>query len=72
MQSYANRGGESGVDAYEIGSDYIRVQFKSGDPYEYSYESCDQASVETMKKLARDGQGLHSFIMNNVKNDYVR
>jgi hypothetical protein len=38
MERYRNIGGDSGVSAYEIGTDYIRVKFSgTGRTYTYSY-----------------------------------
>ena len=33
MERYQNLGGNSGVVAYEIGQDFIRVQFSDGSIY---------------------------------------
>jgi len=72
MTNYLNLGGDSGVSAYEIGSDYISVQFSTGKIYTYSYASAGSQNIETMKTLAVNGSGLNSFIMKNVRNDFVR
>ena len=72
MESYANAGGDSGVVAYEVGDDSIAVQFKGGAEYLYNYASTGQANVEQMKKLARAGQGLNSYISRVVKKAYAR
>lgn len=55
MQLYKNLGGNSGVRAFEVGGDYIDVQFSSGRTYRYSYESAGSVKVEEMKKLAMQG-----------------
>lgn len=65
-------GGNSNVIAYEIGPDWIRVQFGTGSPYVYSYRSAGPGPVERMKQLARAGRGLNSFINTHVKHLYVR
>lgn len=74
MAHYKNLGGNSGIVAYEIDSDSITVQFGSGQVrnYLYTYASAGRENVEKMKSLARAGQGLHSFIMRNVKTGYER
>ncbi|MFK7797518.1 MAG: hypothetical protein AB8E82_08700 [Aureispira sp.] len=72
MQIYLNRNGKSGISAYEIGTDYISVQFSNGKIYTYSYTSAGSQNVEIMKELAQNGYGLNSYIMKNVKNNYVR
>lgn len=70
MERYANRSGQSGVSAYEIGVDYIRVRFSSGDTYKYSYRKAGQSNVENMKRLAKKGSGLNSYINTYVKFKY--
>lgn len=69
-QEYADPDGDSSVDAYEIGEDYIRVRFSDGSVYLYTYASAGAPHIERMKELARSGDGLNSYIMNNVKYDY--
>lgn len=72
MQRYRNAQGDSGVAAYEIGPDYIRVQFRHGATYQYDYASTGQLPVERMKRLAASGQGLATFISRFVKGNYTR
>lgn len=70
MVPYANRGGDSNVAAYEAAADFIRVEFKDGSVYLYTYASAGEANIERMKELARAGEGLNSFINKNVKYSY--
>lgn len=73
MKNYLNRGGNSNISAYEIGDDFITVYFKgSSKSYTYSYRSAGAGHIEEMKQLARNGSGLNSYIMLNVKNDFER
>ena len=72
MTRYKNLGGNSNVISYEIGIDYIKVQFSSGSPYEYSYRSAGASNVERAKILAQNGCGLNSFIMTNMRKLYER
>lgn len=72
MKRYANLGGNSKVLFYEYGDDYITVQFRTGTPYTYSYQSAGASNVEEMKRLADSGCGLNSFIMRNVRTRYER
>ena len=71
MERYYDIDGDSNVEAYEIGTDYIRVKF-NGTPkiYTYSYWGAGQGNVEAMKKLARQGDGLNSYINLNAKYRY--
>lgn len=73
MQRYLDIDGDSNVEAYDIGPDYIRVKFfGTAKIYQYSYQSAGRENVETMKGLAKNGDGLNSFINRNVKYLYVR
>ena len=72
MERYKNLGGNSGVVGYEIGTDFIRVQFSDGSVYLYTYASAGAHNVEQMKQLARMGQGLNAFINRHVRKAYER
>ena len=72
MQRYANRGGDSGVVAYQTSEDSITVEFRDGTVYLYNYESTTKDVVEHMKLLAEQGQGLNAFITRNVGKRYAR
>lgn len=71
MERYKNLSGQSGVVAYEIGSDSIKVQFKDGHVYLYNYASTGSQNVEHMKSLAIAGSGLNSFISRVVKKNFA-
>ncbi len=69
METYRNSGGNSGVLAYEIGSDHILIRFSGNSRiYSYSYSKAGQHHVETMKRFAESGSGLNSYINRYVKN----
>lgn len=71
MERYRNRAGDSGVSAYEIGNDYIKVKFSSSfRTYIYSYRKAGNSHVENMKRLAQSGSGLNSYINRYVKHLY--
>jgi hypothetical protein len=72
MERYKNLGRDSGVAAYEIGPDFIRVQFNDGWVYLYTYVSAGAQNIEHMKQLATHGQGLNAFINTNVRKAYAR
>lgn len=72
MERYKNLGGDSGVVAYEIGPDFIRVQFSDGAIYLYTYASAGSHNIEQMKQLATRGQGLNTFINTTVRKAYAR
>jgi hypothetical protein len=71
MERYGNRGGDSGVSTYEIGSDYIKVKFSGNAKiYTYSYRRAGSVHVENMKRLAKSGSGLNAYINKYVKFAY--
>lgn len=72
MEPYRNIAGNSGVVAYEIGPDYITVEFSDGGTYRYTYASASMENVERMKGLAQAGQGLNTFISTTVSKLYER
>ncbi len=72
MEPYRNIQGNSGVRAYEIGADYITIEFSDGAVYRYTYASAGEENVERMKGLAEAGQGLNTFLSTNVMKLYER
>lgn len=72
MKKYQNLNGNSGVLAYEIEDEAIRVQFSEGKIYRYTYISAGKEHVEQMKILAEAGKGLSTYISQNVKGDYEK
>ncbi|WP_312389819.1 hypothetical protein [Chryseobacterium sp.] len=72
METYSNRNGDSGISGYQIGSNYILIQFTTGSIYEYTYSSAGASNIETMKNLARSGSGLNGYINSYVKHKYSR
>ncbi|SIT44272.1 conserved hypothetical protein [Paraburkholderia ribeironis] len=74
MERYRNLSGDSGVDAYEIGDEFVKVRFRSGDVYWYTQASVGARHVAALKCLARRGQGLSAYISQHpeVKEGYAR
>lgn len=71
MNHYQNKGGDSNIAAFEIGSDFIKVKFNDNSVYLYTYASAGQQNIEEMKRLAIQGQGLNSFINKNARDGYA-
>lgn len=65
------QGANSGVAAYNTGPNFIVIQFRSGERYLYNYVTPGRKHVETMKKLARQNEGLATYISQHVKNHYA-
>lgn len=73
LEHYLDLNHDSGVANYEIGNEFIRVQFKKKSKiYTYSYASAGYQHVENMKQLAQDGDGLNAYINKNVYHLYVK
>jgi hypothetical protein len=71
MLHYRNVAGDSGVIAYEIGDDYIKIKFaRSSKSYTYSYNKAGKVHVESMKQLAENGRGLSTYISKYAKDLY--
>jgi hypothetical protein len=69
MEAYNSTSGKkSGVIGYEIGEDFILVQFRGNTIYKYSYTYTGANQVETMKGLALNQNGLSTFIAQNKPN----
>lgn len=71
LHRYRNSGGSSGISAYAIGRDFIVVEFKSGSGDRYDYSAPGRKDVEAMKKLARHGDHLATYINQNVRENYA-
>lgn len=71
MPHYRNLAGDSGVVAYEIGADWIDVQFLNGAVYRYDARSVGRRDLAKMKSLAIAGRGLSSFIATEVRERYA-
>jgi hypothetical protein len=74
MQRYRNYSGTSGVRAFEIGADFIRLQYARGGTYIYTYETAGRENVEEMKRLALKGSHLNKFINQRpeIRKGFVR
>ena len=70
MKRYTNLSGNSGVFEYDIGPDFVRVKFLGSSTYLYTYRSAGVENVEHMKRLAKDGRGLATFITRRVRDAY--
>lgn len=71
MEAYLDINHDSGVAAFEAGTDYIRIQFKDGQVYLYTNTSAGAHNIATMKSLAKAGNGLNAYINRHVKNLYA-
>lgn len=71
MEAYKNLKGDSGISRYQIGDDFIIIEFGAGHLYLYNYTSTGKAKIERMKVLAKKGKGLSTYISRHVKDHYA-
>ena len=73
MTRYQNRSGDSGVTAFDIGDDYIKLRFRSQRKvYVYTRSSVGAKHLKEMKRLATLGKGLSSYVNRHVHGRYDR
>ncbi|MDT3671625.1 MAG: hypothetical protein ROZ37_14990 [Aromatoleum sp.] len=66
MQRYKNLNGRSGIVAFEIGDDCVKIVFRDNPKvYLYSTRKIPPQKIERMKQLATAGRGLATFISRN-------
>jgi hypothetical protein len=70
MERYMNLGGTSKIDSFEIAADSVTVRFGGGLTYRYSVRSAGASNIDEMKRLARAGRGLNTFINQVVRHDF--
>jgi hypothetical protein len=62
---------KSGIYAYESRSDFIIVEYKDGSIYLYTNDKSGKEHVAIMKDHARRGEGLATYINQNVRDNYA-
>jgi hypothetical protein len=71
VERYKSLDEHSGVVAFEIGPDFIKVRFRDGPIYVYNSARPGAEHVERMKELARAGRGLSTYISQHVGSLYA-
>lgn len=69
FEKYQNLNTASGVTAFEIGTEQITVLFNTT-AYIYNYAVTGKKHVLEMKRLAKQGKGLSTYISQNVKDKF--
>jgi hypothetical protein len=72
LRRYQDRAKNSGVSAYQLGREFIVVQFRDGSAYLYTHERPGRVHVEAMKRHALAGNGLATYINQHVRSDYAK
>ena len=65
MQRYANRGGDSGIEAFRIEPNGICIQYIKNGTYTYTVDKLGSDHIGNMKRLALEGEGLNGYITKN-------
>lgn len=71
LQRYARRHGDSGLVAYATDPRGIAVQFGDGSVYVYDVDRPGRVHVAEMKRLAKAGEGLSTYISQHVRGNYA-
>ncbi len=73
MTPYKNVSGNSGVVAFELSAEFIKVRFRHEPKiYVYDNETPGLIHVRKMKKLAIAGQGLSTYISQHIRENFAR
>jgi hypothetical protein len=72
MTHYKNLEGHSGVTGYDVGENYIKVEFNHDAVYLYTFKSAGKKVIDNMKKLAVEGKGLSTYISQTVRDRYEK
>lgn len=72
FERYLNKSGKSGVFSYEIRPNQIIVNFINGSGYLYNNIKPGSFNIKKMQKLAKDGLGLNTFIVTEIKQRYFK
>lgn len=70
-EHYKDLSGNSGVRFFQIGEDFIDVEFDDA-IYRYDYSRPGKKHVEAMKKLGKEGKGLSTYISQRVKSSFAK
>jgi hypothetical protein len=71
MERYRNRSGNSGIAAYEIRAAAIVLRFNGGGTYLYDRSAPGADHVAAMQRLARAGEGLTTYVNQQVRGKYA-
>ncbi len=70
MQDYLNMNNNSGIVRYDV--ECIIVEFGNGSAYLYNSVKPGKIHVKEMKKLAKQGFDLNTYINRFIKDNYYK
>lgn len=71
MIHYKNHNCFSSIKYYDYGKDWIRIELVTGENRTYTHEKSGKSNVRKMKRFAKRGKGLGSFIESNKAIHYI-
>lgn len=71
MKPYKNLSGNSGIKAYEILDDGLKIQFVDGSVYLYNIAFNGENAIKIMKALAKKGIGLTTYINREIRENFA-
>ncbi|HMI08647.1 MAG TPA: hypothetical protein VK528_13945 [Flavobacterium sp.] len=71
MKTYKNLSGNSGIKAYELLDDGLKIQFVDDSVYLYNVAFNGENVIKIMKALARKGIGLTTYINQEVRENFA-
>jgi hypothetical protein len=71
LKSYRDSHGTANATGYAYGRTWIIIQFKGDALYLYTNSSCGAEHIRELKRLARLGEGLDSYINQHVWKRYA-
>lgn len=72
VERYAAVSGNTGVAGFEILGEAIILEFQDRRQYLYSHKKPGKKHVEEMKRLARSGKGLTTYVNQYVRENYEK
>ena len=72
LKRYASRSGGSGIVAHAAGPAGMAVEFVDGSVYVYDTDCSGEEAVAEMKRLAKAGEGLLTYISRLVRDRYTQ
>jgi hypothetical protein len=71
MHPYKNLSKNAGILAYDFAGNDIIVKFTNNVIYLYTEKENGKEQIEKMKKLAEKGEGLTTYINQNIKHAQI-
>lgn len=71
MTPYKNLNENSGIKAYQLLPDGIKLEFADGSIYLYNISANGERAIKIMKALAKKGIGLTTYINQEIRGNFA-